>query len=480
MGGARVRGRVGAAVSHLPGVTFALLLWLVSVAPLSALEVLRVEGSEIGCTHLLRGTLTPGATDGLRDRLTGAQRNADAGAHRICLDSPGGSFAEGVRLARFLAGLSTGVDAGHRCESACFLAFMAGSFNRQEDRLIIPDRVMHPRARLGFHAPSIPTETRMFRPEEVTSAWKTALEAVAELIRLRLDEPDYAFRDVLLDRLLRTGGDEMTYIETVGDAALYNITVFPVLLPFGDQMARQEPIRAEDPAFGHVCRALGLMAEDFGIDDGPADPSLSAEDHDRIGFLGHFNPGESSTKCLLSYYYHEDYLNSGSYSWWQMNWSLGMMSADDWWIPPNDFEIAAYMHYPAAMRIADLPIAPDHRAQNRAMLEHLHSSARAAQQVTCGLTATARVINVQEYVNIREAAGFQHPVVVQAPRASLLRPVTPGVFRATEACLALCRAPRDRQDGIGQCIEENQVWLEVADDRGHRGWVSQRFLQPVE
>lgn len=467
-------------LSYLAPVTAGLLLWVASVAPLAALEVLRVEDSEIGCTHLLRGTLMPGAVDRLRGRLIGAHPNAAAGEHRICLDSPGGSFAEGVRLARFLSGLSTGVDAGHRCESACFLAFMAGSFNRMEDRPIIPDRVMHPRARLGFHAPSITTEARYFRPEEVASAWQIALEAVAELIRLRLDERDYAFRDELLDNLLRTGGDEMSYIETVGEAALYNITVFPVLLPFRDQLARQDPIRADHAAFAHVCRALGLLSEDFDIREGPVSSALSANDHDRTGFVGHFDPGESSTNCSLSYH-SPTVLEPDDDPWWRMNWSLGMMSAEDWWIPPNDFEIAAYMHYPAATRISDLPYASDHRRLNARMIAHLRqSAARLSQQMTCGLSGPAHVINVQEYVNIREQAGFQHPVVAQAPRASLLFPVTPGVFRATEACLALCRAARDQQTGIGQCVEDNQVWVEVEDQFGNRGWVSRRFLHEVE
>ena len=472
---------------RLRGACICLLLWLAAAAPLAALEVQRVDTSEIGCTILLRGEFTAGASARAREGLLGLGAelhefddfsflHADG---RICFDSPGGSFLEGVRLARLLQGATTGVDAGHHCESACFLAFMAGKFNRQEDRPIIPDRVMHPQARVGFHAPGLEIPDRNFLPQEVSLAWDTALGAVAELLRLRVDIADYVFRDELLEAMLRTGSDRMTYIETVGAAAFYNITVFPVLLPFSDELTRQQPVRATHPAFGHVCRALGLLALTFDIDEGPLSPSLSLNDRGEPRYTAYFDPGESGTTCELAYF-NADILVDDDFRWWAMDWSLGRMQAEDWWIPANDFEIAAYMHYPAGFRITDLPYSTDHIQRNAAMLGNLTTNER---QLECGVEGNLEVINVENYVNIREKAGFEHRVVTQAPLASLLRPLMPGTYFALSHCSQTCAQSADTPQAIiarHDCIARDHVWVEVEDRSGNTGWVSQKFLRKTD
>ena len=204
-------------------------VFITLMAPLSAVSAATFEivsGSAIGCSLKISGLIEQGDADRLK-KFVGDEWQPEG---RVCFDSPGGSFIEGIRLAEEMRG-GTGVDEGDRCESACFLAFMAGSFNRMEDRTPVTDRVMHPAARVGFHSPSLSIEDGQYTSAEISKAYALALRSIAELVRFREGRPTYVFRDMLLDEMLRVPPDTMRFIETVGDAVLFDITVDPVILP---------------------------------------------------------------------------------------------------------------------------------------------------------------------------------------------------------------------------------------------------------
>lgn len=73
----------------------------------------------------------------------------------LSLNSAGGSFAEAIRLARFIRkwSLVTVVDKGDRCESACALTFLSAynSFAGYS----APRRFAHLEARIGIHQPAV-------------------------------------------------------------------------------------------------------------------------------------------------------------------------------------------------------------------------------------------------------------------------------------------------------------------------------------
>ena len=112
---------------------FRLLAFAFATLPTSlpAAEFSRANGGDLRCSLSLSGPIEPGDADDLKTFLAqnGIQEWDLYRKDRICLDSPGGSFSEGVKLAKLfnLRGIGTGVEAGKRCESACALAFMGGT-----------------------------------------------------------------------------------------------------------------------------------------------------------------------------------------------------------------------------------------------------------------------------------------------------------------------------------------------------------------
>jgi hypothetical protein len=476
---------------------FAMCLLAASPAA-SRVDITDVSDSQVGCTTLISGEISAGDADRIRSALLLKGATRYVYEERICFDSIGGSFLEGINIARMLDGARTGVDEFHKCLSACFIAFMGGTLDRQEDRPLIADRVMHPTSRVGFHAPGLQLSKGMsFTTEQINSAWETALLATAEIVKFRYENRDYFrrksayfFRDELLEEMLRTPPREMRIIETVGDALFYNIIVFPVILP---------DLAINDlSVFSRVCRALGIINEEFDINDEAASPKLSVEGAGRwvfTVFTGAFDPGESETTCTLRYGYNGETASDGEMG---SAWELGSMQAEDWWIPPNDFSIAAFMHYPIETRIADLPTKRGHATDNDLRLKGLRDAVAnaSAQGVTgrdslqCWLTSTtARVTNVDEYTNLRRQPDLSAAVISQVPLGDPVQALRAdnitviGQERDRQSCINACRTfGADREGGSArdlaqQCINGNMIWYEITDSRGNRGWVSRKFLE---
>ncbi|SHJ03942.1 hypothetical protein SAMN05444000_104232 [Shimia gijangensis] len=96
-----------------------------------AAELEMTEVPEMYCFGTLRGVLERGDADRIKPVL---EDRRVANGKRLCLDSPGGSLVEGVRLAELLIETrrGTAIDKGAQCESACALAFMGGASKRRE------------------------------------------------------------------------------------------------------------------------------------------------------------------------------------------------------------------------------------------------------------------------------------------------------------------------------------------------------------
>lgn len=146
---------------------------------------------------------------------------------RICLDSPGGSFDEAMKIANHIVRrFGTVIEADGRCLSACAFIFSAGS-QLGEEGFVDIDRHMHATATLGYHPPSLPS-VPTDNVRALNTAYGTALSDVAELIRL---QERLNIRTSLLIATLRTDPDEFTYVDTVGKATRWQIAVFGVPWP---------------------------------------------------------------------------------------------------------------------------------------------------------------------------------------------------------------------------------------------------------
>lgn len=215
-----------------------------------------------GCTHRITGTFASGDGDRIAAQLVSSIRawreDGQYGIPIICLDSPGGSIAEALKLADVLReeAIGTKLEAGARCESACALVFMAGSFFAHESGLY-KWRVMHPTAKLGFHAPSLQVRDGQYTADSVTRSYALAMETLArtieDLMQNRGFEDGEHVKPSLMTAMLRTPPSRMMYVETVDQAGRWGIHVGPL---------RTGNIRMNEMDFRRACANETAWAED--------------------------------------------------------------------------------------------------------------------------------------------------------------------------------------------------------------------------
>jgi len=174
------------------------------------------------CMFSFTGPINPGDLTAILDFAPWAENYRK----RICLDSPGGSLKEVYDFVTLTgepgADFATAIKSGARCESSCAILFMFGqSWGANSP---YPDRVMEPGARLGFHSPFLAGTTVSEAQRE--DAFRVALD-VAQLL---LDKSYKATTQAgsplpseLVSVVLSTPGDQMHYVETVGEMALFGI-----------------------------------------------------------------------------------------------------------------------------------------------------------------------------------------------------------------------------------------------------------------
>ena len=169
----------------------------------------------------------------------------------LCLDSPGGSLAEAVELTQAVHGrLGTMIRPGARCESACALVFMAGSYDTASDIGYVPSRHMHVDGRLGFHAPSLSLPEGNYDAATVARAYQVSVSASALIFRNLVK---FRFAPSLAAKMHETPPEEMFYITTVREAARWGISVIGI----------DPPDRLSDAVIRTACANLYLATTDL-------------------------------------------------------------------------------------------------------------------------------------------------------------------------------------------------------------------------
>ncbi|MBV7393590.1 hypothetical protein [Mameliella sediminis] len=218
---------------------FAVIVALVLMPPhLRAAEITLVqdrtftfEEIEAGaCSLRLGGRIEAGDAARLKQMLEDLfPLEFDDRSPSLCLDSPGGSLDEGVKLAQILAGhfTATVVPQGGECLSACAVAFMGGTFGAYED--IYNMRLIHPSARLGFHAPRLEIGEGNYTAATVSRAFDIAVDAMAriagDLDHTHLGTPINRFPRSLMAEMLVHRGEDFLEIDTIEKAAGWDIWV---------------------------------------------------------------------------------------------------------------------------------------------------------------------------------------------------------------------------------------------------------------
>lgn len=444
--------------------------------PLHAASFSAVGDAEMGCTMTLDGKIVPGDAKALRAFMAqqGVQDYAMYSRERLCLNSPGGTFTEGVAIAQMLseAGIGTAVAAKAECVSACAIAFMGGRQHGEEGSARA-HRLLHPQGRLGFHAPSLNVAEDDYTKAEVDRSFGLALGGISTLVSAR-HRAQFSFPESLLIVFLDTPSDDMRYVTTVADAVRWEIAIHPLALPSGD------PVDAVDFA----CRNGEAMIGDiepahYPMELGP--DFLQTREVTDYALRLVTQPNyriEAMAQCELNL--------SRDPVW--TNGALGYFTY------PGDRDesihtLWPHMLYAPTTPIAALPTRGTGTVDLSTWLTQLRNAppAPAAQAYdACTLPRPeAQIANVTNYVNLRRNASLGARVVRQVP---LAEPVTitgqPVISQDAaargQACIAACKGwlggdPSARAAGI-DCVAGNVIWYPIRDARGNAGWVSRRYL----
>ena len=117
------------------------------------------------CGMQITGDINSGDTQIIADRLVPILKElslTDPIDHStICFDSDGGSYPEGWKLFTYIKehALSTFVESGKRCLSACAIAFLGGTIDQGDGDTAL-SRTIEKGAILGFLAPFADFEDR--------------------------------------------------------------------------------------------------------------------------------------------------------------------------------------------------------------------------------------------------------------------------------------------------------------------------------
>jgi hypothetical protein len=529
----------------VPMSALALSLWMAGHADAATIE--RYSDPVMGCDILVSGTIASGDAEALRTLLAASDQEIaqsmdyhivgepmigmrPPGSRRVCFNSNGGSFSEGLRMAEVLIEYRKGSAVGPNmiCESACALAFMGGSTAvSQVERSDDTDRVLHPNALLGFHAPSLVIQNGQYDEATVAQAYGVALAALRALSEARntvfrgyvpgTDQATffrYRFPESLLLEMLGTPPDQMRYVRTVAEASRWDIRIGPIRFPsltapyarfaaacdniVGYWSELTEFYFQEPPFLDALLDAQnGGIAEEFEVQaagslsayGGWSQPNAWRGVRDENGLRLIANLYEYIYECDVEIFSYEQaiynpFIPVGAVIFGSLRYFYPFQLFD----PATEISILAPQPGPA-FDINNL--ISDLTAEVAATMA---ASAPVAPSFgSCWLTSpTARVINVNEYVNLRRRPDFSAPVIRQVPLGERVRAQRAdnitiiGQERDRQSCINACQAfSRNAEDHAArdraqQCINDNMLWYEVTDARGNRGWVSRKFLEEAE
>lgn len=463
--------------------------------------------SQMGCDVLVEGLIQEGDAIKLEQALIAQDKKiagqnyngpligARPGSHkRVCFDSPGGSFIEGLALGKVLLKARKGSAIGKNmvCESACALAFMGGSgvsggIEGSDDH----DRALHPDGRLGFHAPSINVPNQTYEKSIVEKAYRVAIKSIAAIVEtkneLNIDYVPgtdqrvsfkYDIPDSLLLFMLSTPPDQMSYVETIKDASRWSIRIEPI-----NMNSAPEPIEA----FANACDNQSYYWMEIRPSLYESPPFLAGYNGQAAGFRATGSSGLSNwnmrneigvrlTSDLGEYWYDCDVeifdgLSFGAIE--NLSEPIGGATgtgARRFFYPFQLFSPTTKINSlsPRKLSLADY-------ANTQSRLISYISSLNEGASLACMIEdPTSKIVNVQNFTNLRQQAGLNGRVIGEVGLGEQVRIVSPGRYLRYDRCAAACEG--SSQNAIKQCIDNNDVWIEV-EYNGQRGFLSRKFLE---
>ena len=456
---------------------------------------------EMGCDILVSGLIEKGdatkleqiilstdkklAGENFRGTLIGSRPRTN---QRVCFDSPGGSFIEGLALARVLlrARKGSALGADMTCESACALAFLGGSQSTAGvEGADEPDRVLHPLGKLGFHAPALNIEDGNFSADEVNKAYRVAIQSIAAIVKEKdnviveyvpgTDQRTslrYNIPNSLLLFMLSTSSEDMSYVETIKDASRWEIIIEPVSIG-----SAPEPIQS----FANACDNVSFfwMERMSAYYDNP--PFVDGYLGRTVGFnvSGSVNlkewrmrsTGIRLTSDLGEYWYDCDVeIFDKIYSASSPIGGANGIGSRRYFYPFQLFSPDTLIKSLATQKFSSAAYQ-----KTRVRLDKAISELNNNVEQRCAIEENkSKIVNVQNFTNLRRQAGLNGQVIGQVPLGATVSIVNPGNFLRRDRCAGACNGTN--QNAIKQCIDNNDVWIEV-DYNGRRGFLSRKFLE---
>lgn len=201
-------------------------------------------------------------------------------------------------------------------------------------------------------------------------------------------------------------------------------------------------------------------------------PSSLTQAQGRIDYSAFFNPGESASECLIQYFADRRYHDRPNADKMLPDWSVGMARVTDWYIPPNDFEVGAFMHYGFDTPIAALPWHAGAVGAWAVAFEEPETEFR-----TCAGPKEVTVVRVADYANLRAQPDYRAAVVGRAMAFEEAERLTDRTFAMTPECQAACADGWRSEDRVTRCVRAHQVWVPIRTRSGAEGFISRKFLE---
>ncbi len=463
-------------------------LWVFGAlaAPVQAATIETIPQNDMGCVLRISGTLEAGDAAQLETVLSGIDYrfSTTPEGERICLDSAGGSLVEGVKMGDLISRFDFGtvVEGGAVCESACAIMFMSGSFSHPEaEGNSVPDRLLHPKGRLGFHAPSLVAEDRSYSLQEINKAYAVALASMGQIVRLR-SEGRSTMAESLFLTILTTPPGGMTYVETVGQAARWRIDVAPVALP--KAASDRIILDACDNADAGLLDTEPRPWTQSGLSRAPKVTLTRASAQSARAFTQDGYRTEAVSSCHIQFSAPDSAVTRIGFL--QMVGDSGNRDTRR--------EVFPYLFYPASTRLQDLPVAQPR--SNAGYAGFTASFDGAAGQAQAAVTFDScfvqeerlMIVNVQNFVNLRQRPGFNAQVLRKVPKGERVTVLDAGRVHqvgsnaAKTRCRDICRSAARRPGNAAMkaranaCIGDHVYWYRIRDGQGTSGFVSRKFL----
>ena len=455
------------------------------------------------CDIELRGQIVPGDLEQLRAafaKVLGttwpSEIHSEPPYRPLCLDSPGGSLGEAIRIAQFVHenSITTILPPDSICQSACSWIFMLG--NARGGEAGSASRRMHYTARLSIHAPSINFGTaETVAREPVENAFNQVIQSLGVVLGIANQVSIWDARPFIdadfIEMAFNHVGEDWFEIDTVHKAGRWRIEVFGF----------DAPERLDERAAWDLCNNLTSLwlrpwssvlsrygtSEEVGRLFSASDVSRRGRYFEVVGldngYVGHSCTvaDDGQYFCGVNETISTDAAGGSAVNLCDMNDPMAVR-----YISERDGSQLAM--FPGEILLRELP-----RAATAIGARARASAIPRLEAISCWLSATkARVANVNEYTNLRRQPDFSAQVIRQMPlgesvwmqRADNITVI--GQERDRQSCINACRAfgtNRDdsaARDRAQQCINDNMLWYEITDARGNRGWVSRKFVEEVE